>query len=147
MATLDKGIPDLSGPVTIEANAPKAHSNISDWTTFRITVPLVVLDKKDKDRLLHHPEFALRLLGCEFEEVRASGWQSQRGCVTGNACIPRDKAAEFLAMSGSGGIFIQNLKKDVISYPSVVWEAPLQEESEVQYFQRVQKAGKSKESH
>lgn len=50
-------------------------------------------------------------------------------------------------MSGSGGIFIQNLKKDVISYPSVVWEAPLQEESELQYFPRVQKAGKSKESH
>ena len=142
IATLDKSIPDLSGPVTIEATAPKEHSNISDWITFRITSPLVILDKKDKDRLLHHPEFALRLLGCECAEVRTSGWQSQHGCVTGYACIPRDKAAEFLAMSGSGGIFIQNLKKDVVSYPSVVWEAPLPDESEVQYFQRVQKAGK-----
>ena len=128
--------------MTIEATAPKEHSNITDWITFRITSPLVILDKKDKDRLLHHPEFALRLLGCECAEVRTSGWQSQHGCVTGYACIPSDKAAEFLAMSGSGGIFIQNLKKDVVSYPSVVWEAPLLEESEVQYFQRVQKAGK-----
>lgn len=142
VAALDKAVPDLVGQKPIEIKLPSERSNLGAWITFRLTVPLVLVDNGNKDKLLRHPEFALTLLGCNFDEVKTSGWRSQRGCITGYACIPQQYGAVFLGLSGSGGIFVlvQNLKKDVVNYPNVVWETPLQTESEVQFFKSVQKA-------
>lgn len=75
VAALDKAVPDLFGQKTIEIKLPSEHSNLGDWITFRLTVPLVLMDKGNKDKRLHHLEFALRLLGCNFDEVKTSGWQ------------------------------------------------------------------------
>lgn len=48
----------------------------------------------------------------------------------------------MLSLSGQGGVFIQNLKKDVIKLPNVSWESPLTRESDLGFLKRLQIAGK-----
>ena len=65
-------------------------------------------DNKEK---LFCPEFALRLLGCNLEEAKTSGWQSQHGCITGYVCIPKQHGQTMLNWSGQGGVFVQRFKE------------------------------------
>lgn len=68
-------------------------------------------DNKEK---LFCPEFALRLLGCNLEEAKTSGWQSQHGCIAGYVGIPKQHGQTMLNWSGQGGVFVQRFKKDVL---------------------------------
>ena len=75
-----------------------------------------------KDYLLKHPEYTLRLLKCPLDEVKTNSWAGSKGAIEGYMTIPKSKVESVLRLSGTGGIFVQRLRKDVLQLPEVDWQ-------------------------
>ncbi len=89
-----------------------------------------------KDYLLKHPEYTLRLLKCPLDEVKTNSWAGSKGAIEGYMTIPKSKVESVLRLSGTGGIFVQRLRKDVLQLPEVDWQPQDPKDNDMAYFNK-----------
>ena len=114
--------PEFKGerPTKIEAPGISTEEEIS----LRITAPSALIEDEElKDHVLRHPEHCLKLLQCSLKEVKTNGWAGNTGAVEGNVVVPKSEMDGLLKLSGNGGVFVQQLRRDVIYLPDVSWLA------------------------
>ncbi len=133
---LDRPEPSLKGVTPARSEAPGLSEE--DKVSLRIIAPLSLIeDPKTKDYLLKHPEYTLKLLKCPLKEVKTNSWTGNKGTIEGYLIIPSSQAEVVLQLSGTGGIFTQGLRKDVLLLPEVNWFPQESGESDIAYFRRV----------
>eukprot|EP00435_Cladocopium_sp_Y103_P027462 s2555_g6.t1 len=139
IACLTKGAPDIKGEEAVKVTLKEDGD---DLTTLRITIPLKFVDGKYHDELFGQPHLALHLLGAK-KEIKTYRWESKGGEITGYASTEEDDAQFLLSKSGSGGIFVSRLVKDVIQKPAVTWVQRKDKETNSDYHNRVLTLGKN----
>ena len=133
---LHRSAPSFSGVTPLKSEAPDLSDE--EMTSLRIIAPLSLIDDPmTKDYLLKHPELTLRLLKCPLKEVKTNGWNGTKGTIEGYLTIPSSQVEAVLGLSGTGGIFVQRLRKDVLQLPEVNWIPQENKENDLTYFKRV----------
>ena len=135
---LDRSEPSFKGVTPLPSSAPGLSEE--EQVSLRIIAPLSLIeDKKTFDYLLKHPEYTLRLLKCPLKEVKTNSWSGSKGLI-----IPASQVEVVLRLSGTGGIFVQRLRKDILQLPEVNWLPQEPSESDVAYFKRASAAAVEK---
>ena len=135
ITSLDRSEPSFRGVTPLKSEAPGLADE--ELVSLRIIAPLsIVEDSKMKDYLLKHPEHTLRLLKCPLDEVKTNSWSGSKGTIEGYMNIPKSKVESVLGLSGTGGIFVQRLRKDVLQLPEVDWQNQDPKDDDVAYFKK-----------
>lgn len=104
----------------------------------RITVPLKYVSSKKHEQLRLHPELCLALAGIKETGFKTEGWEEADDIMTGYVKIPEGKKDAILQQSGRGAVFWQQLAKNIIKKPSVVWLPRDTTEADLTYFDKAQ---------
>lgn len=131
-------------PAKVEV--PKDHG-VEEVATIRVTIPLCFRAKEMHDKLYPAPEYSLKLAGVKAKEVKTYGRTNEKSVSCGYATFDKKEIPNILKLAGVGGIFFTQLAQDVIRMPPVQWIQPVQDETPINYLQRVQALGKEKDAH
>ncbi len=126
----------------------KGDEEAGKMITLRMVVDLkLVKDRKVREHYKEHPHTSLHhALGqCSFKEIKTQGWTVGDELLTGYCSVKPENAEEILRLSGKAGLFSSRLRQDVAQQPPVSWLKKLENETDLQYYERAMvKADESK---
>jgi len=112
----------------------------------RIMAVLKFVDHEMQEKLVQFPDLSLHLLGCleELKECKTYGWShdEDENVLVGYCGVDAALVPKMLELSGNGGIFIVQLKQDIVTRPPVTWFSQAQGETNEKFFERVMKLAK-----
>ena len=119
----------------------KQVHNDADGPTLRVLLCLKYVPLALRRQYTEHPESFLKTLKLEGQAVKTYKWEKSTDGITGYVTIAESLAKTLLARSGSHGIFITALSRDIIKKHEVTWIPRQDDESDAAYFARVEKQG------
>jgi len=144
VATMNGKEPQDIGEKPIECKEPWNAGGKK--VSLRITAVFKFMDPKMKDPIKQFPAHCLHALGCPegVRECKTSGWSldEEEMILVGYCLVDPAVVEQMLALSGTGGVFISQLKQNIVAKPPVTWYAKIDSETEMDFYIRVQKVAK-----
>ncbi len=121
----------------------KDAKNAGSWekkATLRITVDLwLIAESKVREHFKKQPHAAMHhaMVKTSCKEIKTHGWVVGDSLLTGYCTTSEEDANTILAQSGTAGVFAARLRQDVTEQPPVTWVKKEENESVIQYHERV----------
>ena len=115
-------------------------------SSLRITAVFKFIDPAVHEKVKMYPAHCLHLLGCpeELKECKTSGWtfDEDEKIMVGYCLVDPGVIEQLLGLSGAGGVFISQLKQDIVTRPPVTWHAQLEKEDDITFHRRISEIAK-----
>lgn len=128
--------PELVGKKALKVDEPTQSDVPMEW--MRVTIVLHFVPEKWQVSLRARPALSVKVLGYN-KAIFAKSWQlpqTENNCISGLITAEQADVAQLLALSGRGGVLIQQLAENIVNRPPVKWLKREKDEKSDAYYEK-----------